>query len=176
LYPATTDDEVIAGATDLAGDLFLGYSTWAWAHLHGQTGHSPVFRYYYAHPRPPMVPEYGDAVAGLAGGIVRDANAKPAPTPRGAVHSADIEYALGNLSTNHVFAWTNDDYAISEVMQQSYVNFVKTGDPNGDGVPIWPAANAGDTATVMLWDVESTVQPERNRERYLFHDRHAKKR
>lgn len=171
LYSASTNDEVIEAATDLAGDSFLGYSTWKWSDLHGQTGHNPVFRYYYTHPRPPMVPELGDAVAGLAGGVVRDANAKPAPTPRGAVHSADIEYAMGNLATNHVFAWTDDDYAVSEVMQQCYVNFVKTGDPNGEGVPTWPAANTGDAVAVMHWDVESKVEPEHNRERYLFHDR-----
>ena len=170
LYPARTVDEVIAAATDLASDRFLGYVTWKWADLHGQTSRCPVYRYFYSHPRPPMVPEMGDAVAGLAGGIVRDPDAKPAPAPRGAVHSADIEYAMGNLPTNRVFAWTDEDHAVSEVMQRCYVNFVSTGDPNGEGVPAWPAANAGDVVTVMRWDVESKAEPERNRERYLFHD------
>jgi para-nitrobenzyl esterase len=174
LYRASNDDEVIEAATDLAGDRFLGFSTWKWSDFHGKTGHSPVFRYYYTHPRPPMVPELGDAVAGLAGGIVRNANAKPAPPPRGAVHSADIEYAMGNLATNHVFSWTDEDYAVSDVMQRCYVNFVKTGDPNGDSVPTWPAANSGDDVAVMRWDIELKAEPERNRERYLFHDRHSR--
>jgi para-nitrobenzyl esterase len=176
LYPARTDDEVIDAATDLAGDRFLGYLTWKWADLHGQTSGCPVYRYFYSHPRPPMVPEMGDAVAGLAGGIVRDPDAKPAPAPRGAVHSADIEYAMGNLATNRVFAWTDEDYVVSEVMQRSYANFVKTGNPNGEGVPTWPAANASDVVSVMRWDIESKVEPERNRERYLFHDRHHRMR
>ena len=171
LYPARTDDEVMEVATDLAGDRFLGYVTWKWADLHGQTSGCPVYRYHYSHPRPPMVPEMGNAVAGLAGGIVRDADAKPAPAPRGAVHSADIEYAMGNLATNRIFAWTEEDYAVSEVMQRCYANFVRAGDPNGEAVPSWPAANAGDEVAVMRWDVVSTVEPERNRERYLFHDR-----
>jgi para-nitrobenzyl esterase len=171
LYPASTDDEVIDSATDLAGDRFLGYATWKWADLHGQTSRCPVYRYFYSHPRPPMVPELGNAVAGLAGGIMRGADAKPAPAPRGAVHSADIEYAMGNLGTNHVFAWTDEDYAVSDVMQRCYANFVKTGNPNGEGVPTWPAANAGDVVKVMRWDVESKAEPESNRERYLFHDR-----
>ncbi len=170
LYPASTGDEVIEAATDLASDRFLGYVTWKWADLHGQTSHCPVYRYFYSHPRPPMVPEMGDAVAGLAGGIVRNPDAKPAPVPRGAVHSADIEYAMGNLATNRVFAWTSEDDAVSEVMQRCYANFVKTGDPNGEGVPDWPAANAGDVVTVMRWDVVSKAEPERNRERYLCHD------
>ena len=171
LYPARTVDEVIGAATDLAGDRFLAYSTWAWADLHGRTGGCPVYRYSYSHPRPPMVPEMGDAVAGLAGGIVRDPDAKPAPAPRGAVHSADIEYAMGNLATNTIYAWTDVDYAVSETMQAGYANFVKTGDPNGEGTPPWPAANAGDEVSVMRWDVEPAAEPERHRDRYLFHDR-----
>jgi para-nitrobenzyl esterase len=119
-----------------------------------------------------MVPEMGDAVAGLAGGIIRDADAKAkaAPAPRGAVHSADIEYALGNLATNRVYAWTAEDHAISETMQACYANFAKTGDPTGEGLPPWPAANGGGEVWVMRWDVKSKAEPERNRERYLFHD------
>ncbi len=171
LYPASTAHEVIQAATDLASDRFLGYSTWKWSDLHGATGHRPVYRYFYSHPRPPMVPEMGNAVAGLAGGIVRDPDAKAAPAPRGAVHAADIEYAMGNVATNLVYAWTAEDYAVSEMMQACYANFVKTGDPNGESVPTWPAANGGGEVQVMVWDVESKVEPERNRERYLFHDR-----
>ena len=57
------------------------------------------------------------------------------------------------------------------MMQACYANFVKTGDPNGEGAPTWPAANGGGEVQVMVWDVESKVEPERNRERYLFHDR-----
>src|SRR5947209_438507 len=66
LYPASTREEVIASATDLAGDRFIGYSTWKWFDLHAKTGGSPVFRYFYAHPRPPMRPELGNAAPGLA--------------------------------------------------------------------------------------------------------------
>jgi para-nitrobenzyl esterase len=173
LYPASTANEVLQAATDLASDRFLGYCTWKWADLHSLTGQFPVYRYFYSHPRPPMVPEMGDAVAGLAGGILRgeDAKAKAAPAPRGAVHAADIEYALGNLATNLVYAWTDEDYAVSETMQAGYANFVKMGDPNGAGVPPWPAANGGGEVWIMRWDVESRAEIERNRERYLFHDR-----
>lgn len=173
LYPATTPEEVTAAATDLASDRFLGYSTWKWAELHATTGQHPVFRYFYTHPRPPMVPEVGDAVAGLAGGILKgtDGKASAASRPRGAVHSADIEYAMGNLATNPVYAWTAKDYAVSATMQTYYANFVRAGDPNGAGMPPWPAANAGGEVQVMRWDLEPKAEPERHRERYLFHDR-----
>ena len=92
------------------------------------------------------------------------------PPAVGAVHSAEIEYALGNLSTNKVFAWTPDDYKVSEVMQGYFANFVKTGNPNGPGLPNWPVA-AGDPAHFMRIDVKSAAEPDRYRERYLLLDR-----
>ena len=172
LYPASTREEVIASATDLAGDRFIGYSTWKWFDLHAKTGGSPVFRYFYAHPRPPMRPELGNAAPGLAGGVVRGpgAGAVAMPPARGAVHSAEIEYALGNLATNNVYAWTPDDYKVSEVMQAYFANFVKKGDPNAPGLPAWPASTAGGTVQIMRLDVESRAEAERHRERYLFLD------
>ena len=174
LYPAATPEETIQSATDLAGDRFIGYSTWKWADLHGQTGEAPVYRYYYAHPRPPMRPEMGDAVPGLAGGVVRgqEAQANRPPPPTGAVHSAEIEYAMGNLATNPVYAWTEDDHRVSEVLQGYFANFIETGDPNGAGLPRWPAIDGGDApVTFMRIEVDSRAEPERQRERYLCFDR-----
>ncbi|GAA4415933.1 carboxylesterase family protein [Nibrella viscosa] len=172
LYPGNTPEEVLQSATALAGDRFIGFSTWKWADLHGQTSGKPVYRYFYTRPRPAMVPEMGNATPGLAGGVVRNADpsAPKAPPARGAVHSAEIEYAMGNLGSNKVYAWTPEDYKVSEVMQNYFANFIKTGNPNGAGLPNWPAANAGNTVQVMHIDVNTGAQPEQNRSRYLFLD------
>jgi len=172
LYPATTREEVIEAATDLAGDRFIGYSTWKWFDMQVQTGGKPVYRYFYARPRPPMTPEMGDAKAGLAGGVVRGSNsgAITMPPARGAVHSAEIEYALGNLSTNKVYAWAPDDYKVSELMQAYFANFVKKGDPNGSGLPAWPAVTSGKPVEVMRIDVDSRAEADKHRARYLFLD------
>ena len=172
LYPAATEEQALQSATDLAGDLFTGYSTWKWCDLHSQSGEVPVYRYLYTHPRPPMTPEMGDAVAGLAGGVIRgpEAEAQHLPPPRGAVHSAEIEYAMGNLGTNTVYAWTQDDYKLSELMQAYYANFVKSRDPNGPGLPLWPPANRGETIQVMQLDLDAHVELDKHRERYLFLD------
>jgi para-nitrobenzyl esterase len=172
LYPAENDQEVPHSATELAGDLFMGYRTCKWCDLHSKTGGAPVYRYLYAHPRPPMNPDMGDVVPGLAGGVIKRSSQEAVvpPPARGAVHSAEIEYAMGNLATNLVYAWTPEDYAVSEVMQSFFANLVKTGDPNGPDLPAWPAANQGDSVQVMRIDSASRAEPEQHRARYEFLD------
>jgi para-nitrobenzyl esterase len=77
VFPAGNAEEALQSVTDLAGDQFIGYSTWKWLDVHGRTSGQPVYRYLYARPRPPMVPEMGNAQAGLAGGVVRGGGAAP---------------------------------------------------------------------------------------------------
>jgi para-nitrobenzyl esterase len=172
LYSGTTREEILDAATALAGDRFIAYSTWKWADVHLKTGASPVYRYFYARPRPAMKPALGNATPGLAGGVVRNSTAPPPPPARGAVHSAEIEYALGNLSTNNVYEWTPDDYKVSQVMQGYFANFIKKRNPNGPGLPKWPAASTagGDALQVMRLDVETRAEPDKHRPRYLFQD------
>jgi para-nitrobenzyl esterase len=153
-YPASTRDEVVQAATDLAGDRIMGYSTWKWIDLHVRTSGARVYHYLYARPRP----------------AERTGNH---PAARGAVHSAEIEYALGNLALNEVYAWTPDDYKVSAQMQSYFANFIKKFDPNGPGLPQWPAMR-GDNSQVMRLDVESRAEPDQTRPRYLFLDQMAK--
>jgi para-nitrobenzyl esterase len=174
LYNPATDDEVERVATDLAGDRFIAFSTWKWADVHSKTTGKPVYRYLYEKPRPAMTPEMGNATPGLAGGVQRGTNTPPAPPAKGAVHSAEIEYAMGNLSTNKVYAWTEEDYKVSRIMQEYFANFIKKGDPNGAGLPAWPAVNTSNTVPVMHINVNTRVESEKYRERYLFLDRNAK--
>jgi para-nitrobenzyl esterase len=172
LYPASDEQEATQSATDLASDRFIAYSTWKWCDLHGETGGAPVYRYLYAHPRPSMNPEMGDVAPGLAGGVVdaSDEGAVVLPPARGAVHSAEIEYAMGNLATNEVYAWTEEDYRVSEIVQAYFANFIRGGDPNGSGLPAWPAANRDRSVPVMHLDVDAHAEPDRHRARYLFLD------
>ena len=177
VYNASTDEEVEQIATALAGDRFIGYSTWKWSDVQSKTGQRPVYRYLYARPRPQMRSEMGNATAGLAGGVIRDtsSNKKPTPPPaKGAVHSAEIEYALGNLSTNRVYDWQPEDYAVSEIMQTFFVNFIKTGNPNGLGVPEWKAVD-NKSVHVMHIDVNTRLVEDKNGERYLLLEQTAKK-
>ncbi|MEO5593404.1 MAG: carboxylesterase family protein [Chitinophagaceae bacterium] len=172
VYQVSTDQDVQQVATDLASDRFIGFSTWKWSDLHGKTGKSPVYRYLYERPRPVMRQEMGNVTAGLAGGIIKttDSTVKKPPAAIGAVHSAEIEYALGNLPTNRVFDWQPQDFWVSEIMETFFANFIKTGNPNGTGVPAWPAVKPNAPALVMHINVHTRVETEKNRPRYLLLD------
>lgn len=172
LYNPATDEEVERVATDLAGDRFIAYSTWKWADAQGKTG-KPVYRYLFERPRPEMTPEMGDVTPGLAGGVQKSTT-KPPPA-KGAVHSAEIEYAMGNLSTNKVYAWKPEDYKVSQIMQEYFANFIKKGNPNGIGLPPWPAANSSSSIPVMHIDVNTHIESEKYRERYLLMEQNSKK-
>ncbi|MEO6720118.1 MAG: carboxylesterase family protein [Ferruginibacter sp.] len=167
VYNPADDADVEQVATDLASDRFIGLSTWLWSDLQAKTG-KPVYRYLFSRPRPEMTAAMGDVSPGLAGGVVKnDANTKKAPPAKGAVHSAEIEYAMGNLPLNKVFDWKPEDYKVSKTMQAYFVNFIKTLNPNGAGLPKWPAVSA-DKVPVMHIDVNTRVELEAHRDRYIF--------
>lgn len=172
VYKPTADsNEVIQVATDLAGDRFISFSTWKWSDQQCKAG-QPVYRYYYARPRPEMRAEMGNATPGLAGGVTRNSgNSKPQPPALGAVHSAEIEYAMGNLSRNTVYAWKPEDMKVSATMQGYFANFIKSGNPNGPGLPKWEALKKGQPAQFMRLDVESRLETDRHADRYQFLDK-----
>ncbi len=172
LYGINSDKDVLEQpGINLASDLFLDYSTWKWGNMHKLTSGKPVYRYRYCHPRPAMAIK--GKVAGLAGGVVDAKEGQPQmPQDKGAVHSADIEYAMGTLPTNRVYDWQPEDYMVSDIFSQYYVNFVKTGNPNGLGLVEWPTTNGKAVAPVLQIDVNTTVKADEQMEkRYDFIDK-----
>ena len=53
-----------------------------------------------------------------------------------AYHAGELPFAYGNL-WRHKSAYKEDDFTLSEQMQNYWVNFVKTGNPNGTDLPNW---------------------------------------
>ena len=171
LYGITADKDVLEQpGVNLASDIFLDYSTWKWGNMHKLTSGQPVYRYRYCHPRPAMAIK--GKVAALAGGVIDAKEGEaPAPQDKGAVHSADIEYAMGTLPTNRIYNWQPADYMISDIFSQYYINFVKTGNPNGLGLPEWPSTNGKAIAPVLQIDENTVVKTDAQMEkRYEFID------
>jgi para-nitrobenzyl esterase len=152
LYPGSSQKEVKASATALASDRFIAYATWKWIDLHGKTDGKPVYRYLYAHLLPPLKDAQGGEKA------------------MGAPHSAEIPYALGNLHLISAYDWTPEDYKVSALMQDYFARFIKTGDPNGPGLPRWPGLQSS-IPKVMHIDTASGAIPEQHLKRYLLLDR-----
>jgi len=171
LYPGKDEREVELSATALASDRFIAYATWKWGDLHLKHSSQPVYRYLYSKLRPPL--RNDNLSPGLAGGTApKDPNAPPPPPAVGAPHACEIEYCMGNLSLIHDFAWTADDYKVSETMMKYFANFIKTGNPNGEKLPDWPAEKMGDPAPpVMILNTESKAEKAESDGRYWFLDK-----
>jgi para-nitrobenzyl esterase len=94
------------------------------------------------------------------------------PESIGAPHASEIEYCMGNLDLIKDRTWTTDDYKVSETMLTYFANFIKTGNPNGTGLPDWPAAGPQDPAppVMNIGDESQTVRADHDA-RYMFLDR-----
>ncbi len=173
-YAASTTDEVFEAATHLASARFISYGTWKWTELHMTTGGKPAYRYLYARVRPAYLGMPGQpapaAPAPGRGGAAQGQAAQQPQAPRGAGHAAEIQYAMGNLDLDKRYAWTPDDFQVSKTMQGYFVNFIKTGNPNGPGLPDWPAYRPETNYQRMRIDVTSQAEPEAHRDRYLALD------
>lgn len=128
-----------------------------------KTGGKPVYRYYYTRPRPRFL--------GAAGQAPPSASAAPS----GAVHSAEIQYAMGNLTLDKRYAWGPADYKVSEILQGYFANFIKTGNPNGSGLPNWPVYSRDTNYQRMRLGEDTRAEPEPHRARYLVLDALAAK-
>jgi para-nitrobenzyl esterase len=149
-YSGTTETEVKRAAQDLAGDRFIAFSAWKWMDMHSRTGNAPVYRYRF------------DQTLPLASG--QGPNAEPT-----ASHSSEIEFVFQVLSSKNL-PWRPEDHQVSGIMAAYWTNFAKTGDPNGPGLPKWPAYRPEDGYQVMHLTAEPSASPDTQRARYVLLD------
>ncbi|MBO4785927.1 MAG: carboxylesterase family protein, partial [Prevotella sp.] len=113
VYPGNTDEEAYFSNGDAFRDMGFAWPSYAWASLQNKTGKSPAYAAFLAQP----------SDLSFAGNKKR----------RGVSHADDIFYLNGT------FLSQPDKYpaeaAVAEIIQQYWVNFAKTGNPNGKGLP-----------------------------------------
>jgi para-nitrobenzyl esterase len=134
-YPGSSDSEALRSDRDLFRDSTFAWHMWTWARLQSRTGKSKAYVYYFSH-RPP----YPDA---------------PQFKGWGASHGGEISYVFGNFVAGT--SLSAEDRAVSDTISSYWVNFAKAGDPNGEGLPAWPAFADADQQVMNLNDPSKAI-------------------
>ncbi len=132
LYPATNPEEVRTAFRQAEGDRLITWKVRAWARDMSRLS-APVYRYLFDHAPPTAAGrEYG------------------------AYHGAEIPYVFDNLAVlgDHV---DEADRELARLMSSYWVNLVRSGDPNGEGLPVWPPYE-DTTARTLRLDIPVRVE------------------
>lgn len=125
-YPADSPAEIRQAVSQLITDAMFLYGTRVVAQAAVRQG-APVYLYQFSRVAP------GRQASGL-----------------GAYHGAEIVYVFGEMGNRKKF--NAQDGTLSDTMMQAWVNFAATGNPNGAGVPNWPAYHAQQEAYLEFGD------------------------
>ncbi|MCK1383585.1 carboxylesterase family protein [Bradyrhizobium sp. 21] len=144
VYPAATDAEAKASAAALTGDYVVGEQCWQWLRLHRRGGRAPVYGYHFSYTSP--------------------------YTPI-ASHVTEIPFVFGTLTPQQVIGSTtlpaDEDRALARTLMDYWVNFAAHGDPNGSGLPPWPAYDETDVVQILDKAIEARPNPQAARFRFL---------
>ena len=145
IYPAGSDEEAVHSFYAAYRDQVFGWEMRTWAAMQSHTGHQPAYLYYFSR-RPPG----------------------PQSSRFGAFHGAEIAYVFGSFVWP--FPWEDADKKLSETIEQYWVNFATTGNPNGEGLVRWPAYDPAKDQALELGD-EVKVRAQVNKAGLDFFDK-----
>ncbi len=136
-YPHSTDDEATKASSGVRNDSGFAYNTWIWSRLQSQAGNGNAYQYYFHYnPRNP------DAGSG---------------------HGSDVPYAFQTIGGRGGEP-SPEDLELSDMISSYWINFAKSGDPNGPGLPEWPAFKQDDQK-VMVFDAAPSARTVPNLDR-----------
>lgn len=147
-YPSETPALAAASGRDLGADKTIVHGAWSWIEAQKATGKADIFRFQF--DRVPLTPQ------GWFG--ARDSKTA------GAFHAGEIHYVFDTLD---VFPWLIEDAdrKLAQLTTGYWLNFIKSGTPNGGALPHWPSFRQGQ---VMHLDTPPRTAPETNRARQQF--------
>lgn len=135
LYPAVDTEQAGQSAKDVIRERGIA-AAWLWARNRAGNGsRQPVYLYLFAHPEP-----------------------GPDAARFGAFHSAELPYVFQTLDKSPERPFTDIDRKLSENLAGYWVNFVRSGDPNGPGLPQWPVLDPA-APQLLRFGPEPQVQP-----------------
>jgi para-nitrobenzyl esterase len=132
LYPAASDAESNAAQVKSFNDE-VAWNMRSWALSQSKQRKGKAYLYYFTR----VPPANGNQPS------------------RGAIHTAEIPYALGNGPRT----WTDADRALSETMTSYWLNFTASGNPNGQGLPVWPEFKGPSGKSMILGDKVEPGEP-----------------
>lgn len=121
-YPHATEPDAVRASRHVRNDTSFAWNAWTWSREQSKLGRGRVFAYYFNN--------HG-------------------PQAEGSGHGSDVPFAFQTLAGRRTPS--AEDLALSENISSYYVNFATTGDPNGRGLPQWPAFTEANQ-TVMVFD------------------------
>jgi para-nitrobenzyl esterase len=127
-YPHATDADAVRATRHVRNDTSFGWNMWTWAREQSEHGKGKVFSYYYNNHR---------------------------PQAEGSGHGSDVPFHFQTLTVRGTPS--KEDLALSEMISSYDVNFAKTGDPNGRGLPPWPAFT-DKNQQVMVFDAAPSAR------------------
>lgn len=133
IYPADTDEQARSSHYASYRDSAFGWQMRTWARLQTVHGKSKAFMYYFDRVPP-----------------------GPLSQQLGAYHAAEIAYVFGTLSKSKR-PWEDKDCELSSTMSSYWINFATHGDPNGPGLPAWPAYSAKTDKAMELGDKVTSI-------------------
>jgi para-nitrobenzyl esterase len=141
LYPANSVQQAHRSEIESSTDELFAFPMRNWVRLQARTGNSRAYLYVLSHVAP-----------------------MPDSSRYGAFHGSDIYYVFDSMSYHPNWAWTAADHSLSRAIMSYWVNFAKTGDPNGNGLPHWPAYNRQSQEAIYLGNkIEPKPEPNRAR-------------
>jgi para-nitrobenzyl esterase len=134
-YPAATDAEAERSQINISRDQTFGIQNFTWANVQSAKGKAKVYLYRFAR----RLPATADFVK------------------YGAFHTGEVAYAYDNLKFLNR-PWEPVDQPLATTMSTYWTNFAKTGNPNGAGLPNWPAYTTKDSQVMILGE-KPAAQP-----------------